>query len=118
MTEFKKELKSIKNHWGTDYEITHRSKELTFIGVKDQPDFAYIEIRYQPYQELIELKSLKFYYYKFREKLYSYEALVNLIFNDIREIYDPNALEVSIVLNPRGGIESKVRKNSAGIKWI
>jgi 7-cyano-7-deazaguanine reductase len=110
MTEFKTELKSIKNRWNVPYEITHRCPELTFIGVKEQPDFGYVQIHYIPSNTLIELKSLKHYFYKFRNQLYSYESLVNLIFEDIKEIYQPKQLEVLIELNPRGGISSVIRR--------
>jgi 7-cyano-7-deazaguanine reductase len=52
-------LKSIPNPNKKDYEIKIKIPEFTFLGVKDQPDFADVYITMFPDLKIIELKSLK-----------------------------------------------------------
>ena len=85
--------------------------EVTFIGMKGefkQPDFAKIRIDMVPDETIIDLKSLKFYLQQFRDKLLSYERLVNIIYEDVFEVYKPYFLRVIMETNPRGGIHSKL----------
>ena len=112
MTEFKEILKTIRNPTQGLYEIKINCPELTFIGVKEQPDFGELEVIYTPFETIIELKSLKFYIYQFRNKLYAYEALINYIYDDIVSVYNPRKIIVNMYLNPRGGITSKLTVDS------
>ena len=52
-------LKSIPNPSGDAYEIKTKIPELTFEGVRGQPDFANLYITFYPGDKVIELKSLK-----------------------------------------------------------
>ena len=52
-------LKSISNPTRDAYEIKMKIPELTFEGVRSQPDFAQLYITFYPGDKVIELKSLK-----------------------------------------------------------
>ena len=59
-------LKSISNPSNDAYEIKMKIPELTFEGVRGQPDFAELFITFYPKGKVIELKSLKEYFFAFR----------------------------------------------------
>jgi len=111
-------LKSLKNPSYWKYEIKSICPEVTFIGHKntnskeEQPDFAEIHVTMIPDRKIIELKSLKLYFQHFRNVLISYEHLLNIVYEDIMEIYEPFYLEIYIKTNPRGGIYSELVRSS------
>lgn len=105
-------LESIKNPSSNKYEIKILAPELTFLGVKSQPDFAELEIIMYPSDTVIELKAFKKYLYEFRDKIYSYERLINTIYSDIINNYKPNRLILTMSCRPRGGISSILKIDS------
>lgn len=105
-------LKSIVNPTSQAYEIKIRNPEITFEGVKGQPDFASAYITFYPKEKVIELKSLKQYFFQFRRKILSYERLINVVYDDLMQVYDPSRLRVVMVFNARGGISSKLTIDS------
>ena len=108
-------LKSIGNPTGEAYEIKLKIPELTFEGVQGQPDFANLFITFYPSKKVIELKSLKEYFFSFRNQIYSYERIINVIYDDLMAAYDPTRLRLVMVCNPRGGISSKLTVDS---DWV
>ena len=54
-------LKSITNPAKEAYEIKVSIPELTFEGVRGQPDFAHLYVTFYPASKVIELQSLKEY---------------------------------------------------------
>jgi hypothetical protein len=48
------------------------------------------------------------YFGDFRQRLLSYERLINVIFDDLMQVYAPKHLRVTMSCNPRGGIRSKL----------
>lgn len=105
-------LKSIPSPTDKAYEVKIRNPEITFEGVKGQPDFASSYITFYPKEKVIELKSLKQYFFNFRNKIVSYERLINIVYDDLMEVYDPARLRVVMVFNARGGISSKLTIDS------
>ena len=98
-------LKKIKNQNTTrPYTIKIYTKEITMMGVSSQPDFASIEIDIICNKHVIELKSLKYYFLQFRDKLLSYERIINVIYDDIENVYEPKSLKITMKFRPRGGI--------------
>ncbi|MFH1772058.1 MAG: preQ(1) synthase [Candidatus Omnitrophota bacterium] len=72
------------------------------------PDFARLNITYVPRRKLIELKSLKFYFYSFRSvKIYN-EHVVNKILEDLKNLLNPHEISVTGEFTSRGGICNKV----------
>ena len=105
-------LKAISNPSKEGYEIKMKIPEFTFEGVRSQPDFANIYLTFYPNDKVIELKSLKEYFFAFRNQIYSYERVINVIFDDLMHTYNPSRLRIVIICNPRGGISSKLTVDS------
>lgn len=99
-------LDSFENkHPDRDYWVTFTAPEFTTLCPKTgQPDFATITIRYIPDERLVESKSLKLYLFGFRNNGDFHEDVVNIIYNDIKELLKPKYLEVYGKFTPRGGI--------------
>ena len=105
-------LTRIKSPTSKAYEIKIKNPEITFIGATNQPDFASAFITFYPKDKIMELKSLKLYFFQFRDKHFSYERLINVVYDDLREIYEPERLRIVMIFNPRGGISSKLTIDS------
>jgi len=94
------------------YEIKVKVPEFTFLGVQEQPDFATMFITFYPGTKIIELKSLKQYVYQLRDIVVSYERLINIVYDHLKEVYEPERMRLVMVFNPRGGISSKLTIDS------
>jgi 7-cyano-7-deazaguanine reductase len=105
-------LKAIPNPTDKAYEIKIKIPEFTFLGVKEQPDFAVIYLTFYPKKKVIELKSLKHYVFQLRNITASYERLINIIYDDLVAAYEPERLRIVMICNPRGGISSKLTIDS------
>jgi len=105
-------LKPIPNPTDQAYEIKIKIPEFTFLGVKEQPDFAVIYCTFYSGKKIIELKSLKHYVFQLRNIVVSYERLINIIYDDLCAVYEPARLRLVMVCNPRGGISSKLTIDS------
>ncbi len=71
------------------------------------PDFANLTIKYTPNRKLIELKSLKYYLYSFRNvKIYN-EHVVNRILQDLKKVLKPYQISVVGEFTSRGGVKNK-----------
>lgn len=92
-----------------DYTITHTCPEFTSVCPKTgNPDFATIDLEYIPDQLCIELKSLKLYYYAFRNEGIYFEAVINRILDELSAACKPRWMRVTGHFNVRGGISSVV----------
>ncbi len=92
------------------YEIEHVCPEFTSVcPITGQPDFATIRVNYVPDRFCVELKSLKLYYWEFRNEGHFYEDVTNLILDDLVAVLDPHRIEVTGEFNVRGGIRSVIR---------
>lgn len=105
-------LKTIVNPTHEAYETKIEFPELTFLGVQEQPDFASLKMIMYPGEKVIELKSFKHYLYQFRQKVISYERLINVIYDDVMATYAPARLRLTMVCNPRGGMSSTLTIDS------
>ncbi len=105
-------LVSLPNPSSAAYEIKVKIPEFTFLGVGEQPDFAQIYLTFYPRNKIIELKALKFYVYQLRDIVVSYERLINIIYDQLMETYEPDRLRLVMHCNPRGGISSHLTIDS------
>jgi 7-cyano-7-deazaguanine reductase len=95
---------------GRDYTIAHTCPEFTSVCPKTgQPDFATIVIDYVPESLCVELKSLKFYLFDYRNQGIFFEAVINKILDDLVAALRPRCMTVEGRFNVRGGISSIVR---------
>ena len=105
-------LVAIPNPTKEAYEIKIKIPEFTFLGVQEQPDFATMFLTFYPKNKIIELKSLKQYSFHLRDITVSYERLINIIYDQLMEVYEPDRLRIMMICNPRGGISSKLTIDS------
>ena len=105
-------LECIPNPTSKSYEVKIKNPEITFLGTKNQPDFANIYMTLYPRDKVVELKSAKLYFFQFRDKILSYERLINVIYDDFMKVYEPARLRLVMIFNPRGGISSKLTIDS------
>ena len=92
-----------------DYRIVHTCPEFTSVcPITGLPDFGTITIEYVPDRLCIELKSLKYYLYAFRQQGIFYEAAVNQILDELVAACKPRSMTVTGAFSVRGGISSTV----------
>ncbi len=80
------------------------------------PDYAKLTITYVPKRNLIELKSLKYYLYAYRNvKIYN-EHVVNKVLEDLKKVLAPWQLTVTAQFTSRGGIANTVEASYSAKK--
>ncbi len=90
-----------------NYTIKHICPEFTSVCPKTgQPDFATIELDYIPDETCIELKSLKLYYYGFRQEGIYYEGVTNRLLDELSAACSPRWMRITATFAVRGGISS------------
>src|SRR5262245_15350394 len=78
-----------------DYQIQFIFPEFTSVcPVTGQPDFATITVTYVPDKLCVEMKSLKLYYFAYRNKGIFYESVVNTILDDLVTVLTPRKMTV------------------------
>jgi 7-cyano-7-deazaguanine reductase len=101
---------------GRDYEIQFVFPEFTSVcPVTGQPDFATITVRYVPAQACVEMKSLKLYFFAYRNKGIFYEAVVNTILDDLVALLSPKEMTVIGEFAVRGGTAGTVTARHAAV---
>jgi 7-cyano-7-deazaguanine reductase len=92
-----------------EYVIEIEVPEYTAVCPKTGlPDFGTIRIAYAPRGSCLELKSLKLYFYAYRNRGVFYEAAVNRMLDDLVASCRPRWMEVTGEFTPRGGIATTV----------
>jgi 7-cyano-7-deazaguanine reductase len=94
---------------GRDYQVQFVFPEFTSVcPVTGQPDFATITIRYVPDRLCVEMKSLKLYFFSYRNKGIFYEAVTNTILDDLVAVLKPRRMTVIGDFAVRGGTAGTV----------
>lgn len=92
-----------------DYEIRFVFPEFTSVcPVTGQPDFATITVTYTAGGKCVEMKSLKLYFFSFRNKGIFYESVVNTILDDLVAVLKPRKMTVVGDFEVRGGTAGTV----------
>ena len=93
----------------SDYTVKFEIPEFTCIcPLTSQPDFAVIQIEYVPDLVNVELKSLKSYFWAYRDEAGFHEAVTNRIFDDLFVLLSPRYIKIIAKWNVRGGIYTTV----------
>ena len=100
---------------GREYEIQFVFPEFTSVcPVTGQPDFATITITYVPDRRCVEMKSLKLYFFSYRNKGIFYESVVNTILDDLVAVVRPRYMRVTGQFAVRGGTAGTVSAEHKG----
>lgn len=76
--------------------------------VTGQPDFATFTVEYVADGLCVELKSLKSYFWSFRDEGHFHEAVTNIVADDLVAALRPRWLRVEAAFRVRGGITTTV----------
>lgn len=102
-----------------DYTIHIETPEFTCLCPKTgQPDFATIKIDYVPDLKCVELKSLKMYFWSYREEGGFHEKLTNQILTDLVAATNPRFMRVTGIFNVRGGVYTNVVAEYRKEGWL
>lgn len=102
-----------------DYVIRIRVPEFTCLCPKTgQPDFATFNIDYIADKQCVELKSLKLYFWSFREEGAFHEAVTNQILSDLVNACSPRFMRITGEFNVRGGIYTTVVAEHRQDGWV
>jgi 7-cyano-7-deazaguanine reductase len=92
-----------------DFEIAISCPEFTSVCPKTGlPDFGEIRITYVPDERCIELKSLKYYMFAYRNRGIFFEAATNQILDDLVQACRPRRMTVVGDFAVRGGMKTIV----------
>jgi len=118
-TEPSKDLQTFPNPAPeNDYTIRITVPEFTCLcPLTGQPDFANFLIEYVPEADCVELKSLKMYFWSFREEGGFHEKLSNEVMNKLNEVLKPRFIRVTANWNVRGGIGTSVITERKADNW-
>ena len=88
-----------------DYVIDLVFPEFTSVCPKTgQPDFATIRVSYIPKERCVETKSLKLYFFAYRNDGAFMESITNTILEDLVAVCSPKWMRVVGEFNSRGGV--------------
>ena len=94
---------------GRPYDVAISLPEFTckcpFSGY---PDFAKLQLTYQPGPRVLELKALKLYVNSWRDQAISHEEVVNRILDDLVAAAAPQWMELVADFNPRGNVHTVI----------
>ena len=92
-----------------DYVIRFEVPEFTCLcPLTGQPDFAHFTIEMVADKLCVELKSLKLYFWSYRDVGAFHEKVTNDIVDDIVKATDPRFIRITAKWNVRGGIYTNV----------
>jgi len=77
----------------------------SFCPVTGQPDFSTVILEYGPEHLCIESKSLKLYFWSFRDEALMAERLASVVVADITHAIAPRWVKVEVRQNVRGGLQ-------------
>ncbi|MCH6565788.1 MAG: NADPH-dependent 7-cyano-7-deazaguanine reductase QueF [Proteobacteria bacterium] len=102
-----------------DYTIRIDTPEFTCLcPITGQPDFATLQLEYIADQLCLELKSLKLYFWSYRDQGAFHEAVTNQILSDLVAAISPRFMRVSAEFNVRGGIYTQVIAEHRAENWV
>lgn len=89
---------------GVDRVVLESDEVTSLCPVTGQPDWETVTIEFAPDKYCIESKSLKLYFWSFREEGAFCEALAAQVARDVYEAIRPHWCTVTVRQKPRGGI--------------
>jgi len=106
-------------HPARDYTIRIDTPEFTCLcPITGQPDFASIQVEYVADKLCLELKSLKLYFWSYRNEGAFHEAVTNQILSKLVSAISPRFMRISADFNVRGGVYTQVIAEHRAEGWI
>lgn len=91
--------------------VTIETNEFTAVcPYSGLPDFGTIRIEYLPSRDIVELRSLKYYLFSYRNVGIYQEHVVNRILHDLVRCCRPKWMRIDVDYNIRGGVHTTVRR--------
>lgn len=91
--------------------VTIETNEFTAVcPYSGLPDFGTIRIEYLPSRDIVELRSLKYYLFSYRNVGIYQEHVVNRILRDLVRCCRPKWMRIDVDYNIRGGVHTTVRR--------
>jgi len=101
-----------------DYVIRFDVPEFTCLcPLTGQPDFAHFTIEIVPDRLCVELKSLKLYFWSYRDEGAFHEKVTNTIVDDLVRAIKPRFVRLSADWHVRGGIRTHVTAEHRRKGW-
>ena len=101
-----------------DYVIRFEVPEFTCLcPLTGQPDFAHFTIEYIADQRCVETKSLKQYFWSFRNEGAFHEKVTNTIVDDLVKAISPRFIRIHADWYVRGGIRTYVSVEHRAKGW-
>ena len=101
-----------------DYVIQFQVPEFTCnCPLTGQPDFAHFTIDMIADEFCVELKSLKMYFWSYRNQGAFHEKVTNMILDDIVKAVDPRFIRITAKWYVRGGIYTNVIAEQRKTGW-
>jgi 7-cyano-7-deazaguanine reductase len=100
---------------GKDIVVTIDTDEFTAVcPFSGLPDFATIRVEYVPGRSVIELRSLKYYLFSYRNVGIYQEHLVNRVLEDLVRVARPQWMKVTADYRVRGGLHTVASREYTG----
>ena len=102
--EPRRQLEVFAKPAGVDRVVLESNEVTSLCPVTGQPDWETVIIDYEPDKYCIESKSLKLYFWSFRDEGVFCEGLAAQVANDVHAACKPISCKVTVNQNPRGGV--------------
>ena len=112
--EPRRQLEVFAKPSGVERVVLESDEVTSLCPVTGQPDWETVIIEYVPDQYCIESKSLKLYFWSFRQEGVFCEGLAAQIATDIAAACQPFSCKVTVIQNPRGGIRITATATAGG----
>ncbi len=101
-----------------DYTIVIKTDEFTCLcPLSGQPDFAKLKLEYIPEALCLELKSLKNFFWSFRDEQAFHEKITNDILETLCNTIKPRFMRLHSRFNVRGGLYTDIVVEHAAANW-
>ncbi|EEG76800.1 preQ(1) synthase [Dethiobacter alkaliphilus] len=114
--EPRRKLEVFEKPAGVDRVVLESDEVTSLCPVTGQPDWETVIIEYEPDRYCIESKSLKLYFWSFRQEGVFCEGLAAQIANDVHAACKPFFCKVTVIQKPRGGITITASATAGGEK--
>lgn len=99
---------------GSRQRITYKTTEFSAVcPFSGLPDIGTIVVDYIPAGRIVELKSFKYYLLSYRNVGIYQEHVTDKIFNDLISFLKPESLQLTVIYQTRGGIDTTTKMDTA-----